>query len=566
MSDSVRNLLRRLGDTRGDPAAQAVVSADFALAAHTPPGDDDLAEMMDAACILHWFNAELVAAVLGIPSREAGPRMLVLTALAFVERLARDGMEVWGVHEVTRLAWRRRLARRAPVRYRELAARAAEAFARDAEPGERIEWIYHSVVSDAQGGAELLAGQMDAWAPSGYRSERYALAQALVELSPEELPTAKVRGQVAEVLLRTAFERSSRGETPGLGEFAGSARQLLRPPSDRIADYTVSLTRSVQDLYADEVACPSLAHAYCLSGDVLQSGGRLKEALASFEKYQSICRRLLGDDEGNGVLTHELVTACVRVGAVQQALGRLEEAGHAFQEALAVCQAAVERDPENAMWQANLATACNRVGGIMEATGRTAKALGAFEKDVAICSRLVSDAPDNTARQSALALAKARWGSALKNKGRLQDALCAFREYLAIFQRLVESDPGNVTWQRELAVADGRLGGVLESLEDFQAARSAFRRASGILRQLASRYPTTPSLAREFAVSCLRVARLDSRLGDKRNAELLLQEAQNTLDQLGPPSPDCSPWQREADLIHAELTALRGGTFPGLTR
>jgi hypothetical protein len=95
------NILERLQAPRGDVQAQAAVMAEFLLSSRPEDERQPLREAMDAAAILHWFDAHLLHQVLEIPLEDASSRFERLKTLHFVELSGRGASRTHNVHEAT---------------------------------------------------------------------------------------------------------------------------------------------------------------------------------------------------------------------------------------------------------------------------------------------------------------------------------------------------------------------------------------------------------------------------------------------------------------------------------
>jgi hypothetical protein len=156
MADIVSDFLERAQIAKGDPQVQAALAADFALAARPEPEQAALRTSLDAAALLHWFDADLLEKILEISAEVALERLKALKSLPFVERYRRGEIELHNVHEATRLSWRRRLALENPDGFRRLSIRAAACFAEDLMAIGQIEYIYHLLCGDPERGADEL--------------------------------------------------------------------------------------------------------------------------------------------------------------------------------------------------------------------------------------------------------------------------------------------------------------------------------------------------------------------------------------------------------------------------
>ena len=314
----LEDIIRKIEAAAGDVRAQAVITAEFAVALQTESIRERLRAALDAAAVVRWFDVQLLGRLLEMGEVEARKRLDALAKLPFLERFpSRDG-EVWNVHDATRLGWRRRLLKDQPAWFRALSARAAAFFQKSASPAERIEWIYHFLSADPERAADALQDLDRVWNMMGHLEDRQALALTLDELEASGLVSGKAR---VEVLLCIAEARSSREETARLG---AAARTVLE------------LARSIN--YQS-----GLARACSLNGDVLEAQGKLEAAQAAFGEYLAISQRLAEQDPSNAGWQRELAVAHSRVGDVLEAQGKLEAAQTAFGEFLAITRRLAEQ-------------------------------------------------------------------------------------------------------------------------------------------------------------------------------------------------------------------------------
>ena len=518
-------LIERLQAAQGDTHAQAAIAAEFGLLARPEAEREPLRAALDAAAVLHWFDASLLAQVLAIPEEDARKRFEVLKPLPFVERYRRGERHLLNIHEATRLGWRKQLAKDAPDRFRVLSAQAAKQFTTDPTPAGRIEWIYHLLCADPEQGATQLEDLDRNWTSYAHPEDYSALSSALGEL----VDSALVEGQArAWALLSIAWTRDSRGETTGLTSIAAELLQLARSTADQRAE----------------------GDTQCLVGAVLEAQGKLAEAHAAFGKYLAISRRLAAQDPNNAGWQRDLAAAHNRVGGVLEAQGKLAEAQAAFGEDLAISRRLAAQDPNNAGWQRDLAAAHNRVGGVLEAQGKLAEAQAAFGEDLAISRRLAAQDPNNASWQRDLAVAHNWVGGVLEAQGKLAEAQAAFGEYLAISRRLAAQDPSHTGWQRELAVAHNRVGGVLEAQGKLAEAQVAFGEDLAISRRLAAQDPNNAGWQRDLAVAHGRVGEVLEAQGKLAEAQATFGEALAISRRLAAQDPNNAGWQRGLAVAH----------------
>jgi tetratricopeptide (TPR) repeat protein len=564
--DSIRDLLQRLRETQGDTLAQAALTAEFLVVSRPDEERGPLRAALDAAAVLHWFDAELLGKVLAIPDGDARIWCQTLKEHSFAEPYRGETDRHYNLHESTRLGWRIRFARERPDRFRALSLRTSSCFADNLTPSGRIEWIYHLLCGDPDIGVSELENLDREWSGSARPEHRSALAVALQELVVTDLVKGKAR---AWSLLTIGWTRDTRGETAQLAEIAAETLRLACESGDKSAEadarclvgdvlWARGELEPAQKAYDEFLSLrrhsaeqdPSNASwqrelAHSRVGDVLQAMGRLEAAHAAFDQYLAISRRLAEQGPSNAGRQRDLAVAHSRIGGVSQALGRLEAAQAAFEQDLAISRRLAEQDPSNAGWQRDLAVTHGRIGDVLQAQGRLEAAHAAFDQDLAISRRLAEQDPSNAGWQRDLAVAYRRVGDVLQAQGRLEAAQAAFDQYLAISRRLAEQDPSNAGWQLELAVAYSRVGDVSQARGRLEAAQAAFDQDLAIFRRLAEQDPSNAGWQRDLAVAYRRV-------GDVLQAQGRLEAAQAAFDRylaisrrLAEQDPSNADWQRD---------------------
>lgn len=185
---SFEDAIDRLQAAQGDPEQLALATLDIALQRQDP----DLRPIVEAAAVPRWFDARLLAALLDVDEATAAAYVTRLQALPMVESFAaRRG---WNVHEATRLAVRRHLARHEAARLHELSASAAAYFADD-DAVSRIEQIYHRLLAEPEQAAGELNELVEKWSRAGRHEALQAQAVALDDLLRADLLSGNPRAR-----------------------------------------------------------------------------------------------------------------------------------------------------------------------------------------------------------------------------------------------------------------------------------------------------------------------------------------------------------------------------------
>src|SRR5215470_17148638 len=301
--------LRILQAAQGTPALLALATVDLAHNALPAEERTRIKDALVAAAVPHWCDRDFLAALLETTPEEGEHLLSQLRALTVVEPFPTRGEHAVNVHEAARLALREHLRVTHAARWKALSTRARAHVGQGTEPHTRIEALYHLFAIDEPAAA---CEALDREFTDGGRPEvRHALALALRELTAGGWLTASAQ---AEALLAPLRVRHWRGE----------AAQL-----EAEARYVANLARTASDP-------AGIGRTQLLLGDVLQTKGRLDEALAAFRESLTISQRLTALDPSNAAWQRDLADAHSWVGDILQVQGRLDEALAAFRETFAI--------------------------------------------------------------------------------------------------------------------------------------------------------------------------------------------------------------------------------------
>ncbi len=527
--------LQLIRDAHGDPALLALATVDLTFP-DIPDADRAALRMaLEAAAVPHWCDAAILAELSDSTSPSAD-QWARLKAVPVIESFPARGADARNVHETSRLAIRRHLARTQQEWFIELSGRSARVFRADTRPIGQIEWIYHLLVANPEQGAAELEDLDRTWSGTARDEDLAALSATLTELDTSQVLKGK---PLVRVRLVVAQHRAALAGAASLGDLANQILQAAQAIDD---------ARLTGD-------------AYCLVGDVAQARGDLAAAERAFTQTLAISERLAALDPTNTGWQRELAVAHSRVGDVAQARGDLAAAERAFTKALAISERLATLDPTNTDWQRNLAVAHSRVGDVAQARGDLTAAERAFTQTLAISERLAALDPTNTGWQRNLAAAHGRVGDVAQARGDLAGAERAFTQTLAISERLARQDLANTEWQRDLAVAHGWVGDVARARGDLAGAERAATKALTIFARLARQDPANIEWQRDLAVAHGKVGDVAQARGDLAAAERAFTKALAILARLARQDPANTEWQRDLATAHSRVGAARSNLW-----
>jgi anti-sigma regulatory factor (Ser/Thr protein kinase) len=146
---------------------------------------EELRSMVWAAVIPHWFDADILAALRPMLASQAVDLYSEIQGLSFIEQFGDRGHRV---HDLTRRLMLDRLWTAEKSQFKLLSHRAANYFERKSEVEvDKIEWIYHYIVSDPVRGANAIKSLADSLL-NEFRRPEYEL---LIKTIKEQLDTGR---------------------------------------------------------------------------------------------------------------------------------------------------------------------------------------------------------------------------------------------------------------------------------------------------------------------------------------------------------------------------------------
>ena len=523
-------MLAALEAAQNDHEQLALATIDIVLSGRDP----QVRAALEAASVPHWFDSDVLAALLGLSPQGAATTVVALRVLPMVEAL--DNRQSWAIDQDARRALRLRLAEEDPDRFRILSQRCAQWLAGD-EPVLRIESLYHRLTVTPDEAAEQLRILHEEWQRQGRTELLGALGVPLHELvrTPHLASSARAR---ALVCLGWIYE----------------ARLSLR---DR-----EKYARDALQLFQQLGAHAGQAEAHAQLGRVAQTAGKLPEALAEYMAGREVLEHLVVTEPQNTDYRHELAVVHHDLADVYQSQGDFAEALNEYHAGRSVMLQLIEYDPRNTDWRRDLSASHNRVGSLLQAQGRNEEALDEYHAYNEIMRRLVEADPSNTDWQRELAVSYNCVGTVLQLQRKLDEALREYRAHHAIMERLVEIDPNNTDWQRELSVSHLALGRVLEQQGKFDETLGHYRAYRCVSARLVRLDPENVGWQRDLIVANHRVGRVLVALDYHEQAKGELEAGLVRAQGLVSIDPSNVQWRRDVEAIEqtlGELAEVMGG-------
>jgi tetratricopeptide (TPR) repeat protein len=565
MPSLLEERLERLRQARRDPQAMALIALDYLLDIQPAQKRAQLRAAIEAAAIPHWFDAKVLAHLLGISESSGLEICSELRAFPMIEPFPSRNGERYNVHEATRNGLRKNLLKTDSQRLQALSAKTLQVTARGNAAQDIADRLYHKLIARPDEAADECQELFRSFPNTARIETQESVRVALEELTNNDMLTGR---PLVETLLLIGWVRYVRGE-------ASQLRSL--------ADRALNLARQIQH-------DSSIARALCLVADVDEAEGSTEHARQAIEQAVSIFARLSRADRGVSGAKRDLTIAYSRLGAIlklqgklQEALftlrrgldlmndnephtddedrfvalsvlynqigvilqeqGRLSESLSASTDSLNFVEKLTSRDSENTAWQLRLSTAQLQIASILQEQGKSAEAQRFYQKSFAIADRSARADPSRLASQQHVAIAYSRIGSLLQEQHVVDQALSNYYKARKVLERMSAISPSSTKWRHELALVVEAIGMALEQQEQWSGALSAFRATLNILKELAGIDPLNIAWRRDLGSvygllgtalqrrNQLRPARLHLRKGLTICEEVAQRDPANTASQ-----------------------------------
>lgn len=467
-----------LQEAKGDRALLAHAQIEFLCGEQPKTERDAIHAALDAAAIPHWFDENILRALLDEPLKPVADGLTQkVRTLPFTEPFRARGEDAKNVHEATRHALRRRLNSENPERSRALSRRIQAALPaisdETAAPYLRIEALYHRFTSDPARVAEKCGAIFHEWKAAGQHEPLLALRTMLEELINREewtLPSGLARAAALYYLarIRLGYRRVSEDgkmteelARKAVAEFeaAGAGRRTLRARAvlGDVLDREATSDKELEDALTEYRAVIRLVE----NGEFGPSDDDMKRFLSNLrqdiERVQKRLRKV--------VIPTVVVPASKSLANAFQLAAKFEVEKNNFMVALSH----FKRAAEDALKTNNFKVA-----------------LESFRESAAIYKRIAEEEPWNANHVAHLAFAHNCVGDVHRRQGDVRAASDAFETAMKFVESLVKRDPLNAEWQKDLAAACARTARELLQLaeRDQAEARRLIQRGTSIMQAL----------------------------------------------------------------------------------
>ena len=203
-----------------------------------------------------------------------------------------------------------------------------------------------------------------------------------------------------------------------------------------------------------------LFHTLKVRGQLMQSLGRLEEALETYTFSLRTCEKLLSTDPENKLYLDTLLMNLNNIGNlgnIFQRAGNFQSSQKCYEIGLEICRKRLDARPESEFYLMYAGNTLNNLGELLAGMGQTEEAEEKYEKALKIQEKLLKSYPENTEYLSDAAMILNNLGTLFSEKGQKEEAKENFKKAFEILETLSKKDPENKKLKEELSLTREKL-------------------------------------------------------------------------------------------------------------
>ena len=203
-----------------------------------------------------------------------------------------------------------------------------------------------------------------------------------------------------------------------------------------------------------------LFHTLKVRGQLLQSLGRLEEALETYAFSLITSEKLLLDDPENKLYLDALhlnLNNLGNLGNIFQRMGYFTSSNQCYEIGLEISQKQLDFHPEHEFYRMYAGNTQNNLGELLFIMGQVEEAKEKYEEALKTYAPLLKNYPKNPEYLSDTAMTLNNLGTLFSEKGQKAEAKENFKKALEILKKLSKKDPGNEKLKKEISLTRKRL-------------------------------------------------------------------------------------------------------------
>lgn len=228
--------------------------------------------------------------------------------------------------------------------------------------------------------------------------------------------------------------------------------------------------------------------------DLMQEG-KPEESLESLQKAEDAAQ----EAKSEAILFHTLKAR----GQILQSLGRLEEAMETYIFSLETSEKLLLEDPENELYIDTLRLNLNNIGNlgnIFQRTGNSILSKQCYETGLEICQKLLDSYPENAFCQMYTGNTLNNLGELLFSMGQVEEAREKYEKALEIYEKLLQNYPEDKEYLSDKEMTLNNLGILFLGKGQKEEAKKNFKKSLEILEILSKKDPRDQKLKEEIVL------------------------------------------------------------------
>lgn len=236
--------------------------------------------------------------------------------------------------------------------------------------------------------------------------------------------------------------------------------------------------------------------------DLMQEG-KHEESLESLQKAEKAAQ----EAKNGAILFHTLKAR----GQILQSLGRLEEAMETYAFSLKTSEKLLSEDPENKLYTDTIHLNLNNLGNlgnIFQRMDNYVLARQCYETGLEICQKLLDSYQENNFYQMYVGNTLNNLGELLFTMGQAEEAGEKYEKTLKIYEKLLQKNPEDMEYLSDKEVTLNNLGILFSEIGQKEEAKKNFKEALGILEILSKKDPRDQKLKEEISLRRKKIERI----------------------------------------------------------
>jgi tetratricopeptide (TPR) repeat protein len=203
-----------------------------------------------------------------------------------------------------------------------------------------------------------------------------------------------------------------------------------------------------------------LFHTLKVRGQLLQSLGRLEEALETYTFSLITSEKLLSGDPENKLYIDSLhmnLNNIGNLGNIFQRMGDFTSSQQCYEIGIEISRKQLDFHPENKFYRMYAGNTQNNLGELLFTMGQAEEAKEQYEKALKTYTLLLKNSPDNPEYLSDTAMTLNNLGTLFSEKGQKAEAKENLEKALEILKNLSKKDPGNEKLKKEISLTRKKL-------------------------------------------------------------------------------------------------------------